>query len=176
MLLRDLEQHAAEVVGDERRDGRQQRAERVDEALGPHVVGEVARPQRAPHVLVEHLDRALGDLACSVVLTAREREELGEREAGLEQSQPARSTSASAAVYPATPSRCCGTSSPSRATASSSGAGTPTRSASSSRSSRSASPVLRAGDRGGERHVGGVELAVEQPADHREREALALEV
>ena len=35
---------------------------------------------------------------------------------------------------------------------------------------------LRAGHRGGERDVGGVELTGEQPADHRQREALALEV
>ncbi len=35
---------------------------------------------------------------------------------------------------------------------------------------------LRAGDRGGERSVGGVELAGEEAADHREREPLALEL
>ena len=35
---------------------------------------------------------------------------------------------------------------------------------------------LRAGDRGGERDVGGVELTGEEPADHRQREALPLEV
>jgi hypothetical protein len=35
---------------------------------------------------------------------------------------------------------------------------------------------LRAGHRGCERHVGGVELAGQEPADHREREALTLQL
>ena len=37
---------------------------------------------------VEHLDRVAGDRAGRVVVTAREREQVGEREAGLEQAQP----------------------------------------------------------------------------------------
>ena len=44
MLLRDLEQHAPEVVRDERGDGGQQRAERVDETLRLLVVGRARRP------------------------------------------------------------------------------------------------------------------------------------
>ena len=63
VLLRDLEQHAAEVVRDERGDGREQRAERVDEPLGLLVVGEVRVLERSAHVLVEHLDRVGGDRA-----------------------------------------------------------------------------------------------------------------
>ena len=42
VLLRDLEQHAAEVVRDQRGHGREQGAERVDEPLGLLVVGQVA--------------------------------------------------------------------------------------------------------------------------------------
>ena len=43
MLLRDLEQHAAEVVRDECGDGGEQRAERLDETLRLLVVGQVGR-------------------------------------------------------------------------------------------------------------------------------------
>ena len=88
VLLRDREQHAAEVVLDERGDRGQQRAERVDEPLGLLVVGEIRRAQRRAHVAVEQRDRLLGDVVRRVVVLAGEREQVGEREAGLEQRQP----------------------------------------------------------------------------------------
>ena len=88
MLLRDLEQHAPEVVRDERGDGGEQRAERVDEPLGLLGVGEIGLAERAADVLVEHLDRVVGDRAGRLVVAPGEREQVGEREAGLEQSQP----------------------------------------------------------------------------------------
>ena len=88
MLLCDLEQHAPKVVRDERGDGGQQRAERFDETLRLLGLVELRRLERATDVLVEHLDRVAGDRAGPLVVTASEREQVVEREAGLEQAQP----------------------------------------------------------------------------------------
>ena len=76
VLLRDREQHAAEVVLDERGDRGQQRAERLDESLGLLVVGEVRVAQRRAHVPVEQRDGLLGDVVRRVVVLAREREQI----------------------------------------------------------------------------------------------------
>ena len=87
VLLRDREQHAAEVVGDERGDRGEQHAERGDELLGLLVVGEIGRAQRLPHVLVEQRHRLLGDVSRRRGVFACEREELGQRQAAFEQRQ-----------------------------------------------------------------------------------------
>ena len=178
VLLRDLEQQLTEVVGDERGDGGQQRAERVDEALGLLVVGE-----RRCRATAAARARRTSRPRRSAIARVRRRGAASPARAGRGAgSRPRAAAGPSAArrrprrCSPRAPSRCWGTTRPSRAMASSSGAGMPTRAASSSRSSSVGVAVLRAGDRGGERLVGGVELAGEQAADDREREALALEV
>ena len=85
--MRDLEQHAPEVMRDERGDGREQCAERLDEPFGLLVVGEVGRAQRRAHVAIEQPDGRLRDVARRLVVFVREREQVGEREALLEQAQ-----------------------------------------------------------------------------------------
>ena len=167
VLLCDLEQHRTEVVRDERGDRRQQRAERVDEQVGLLGVGDVARLEGAPNVLVEHLDRIGGDPHVRVVVPPRRAQEIGEREPGLEEAQPGAEPSASASVYPDSPSRCWATISPSLTTTSSSGAGTPTRPARSSsdeeRRAVEVAALQRAGDRGRE----GASAASSSPATRR---------
>ena len=68
-------------------DRGEQRAERFDEPLGLLVVGEVGRAQRRAHVAVEQPDGRLRDLARRLVVLVREGEQIGEREALLEQPQ-----------------------------------------------------------------------------------------
>ena len=98
VLLRDREQHAPEVVLDERGDRGQQRAERVDEPLGLLVVGQVGRAQRCAHVAVEQRDRLLGDVVRRCVVLAGEREQIGEREARLRAATGPRARPAMSAV------------------------------------------------------------------------------
>jgi hypothetical protein len=88
VLLGDLEQHAPEVVRDERRDRRKEDSERLDETVGALVVGQVGGAERLADVRVEHRDRALGGPARGFVMPARQRQELGHRQTGLEETQP----------------------------------------------------------------------------------------
>ena len=66
VLLRDLEQHAAEVVRDERGDRGQQRAERVDEPLGLLVVGEVGESRSGSRTCSSN-----SATACSAIVVRR---------------------------------------------------------------------------------------------------------
>ena len=89
VLLRDLEQHAAEVVRDQRGDRGQQGAERVDQPRGLLVVGERRACWIGRRTCASNISTASrGDRARRVVVAARQREEVGEREARFEQSEP----------------------------------------------------------------------------------------
>ena len=118
---------------------------------------------RTADVLVEHLDRVAGDRARRVVVAARQREEVGEREAGFEQAQAGAQHVGVGRGVARTRRRAAGRRAALRATtASSSGAGTPTRVGELVEGEELGVAGLRAGDRGGERHVGGVELTGER--------------
>ena len=131
---------------------------------------------RVPHVRVEHLDRVGGDGAGRVVVPARQREEIGEREAGFEEPQPGAQhvgvglgvARRAVALLRDDQTLACDRVEQRRGHAD----------ARRELVEREQLGVagLRAGDRGGERHVGGVELAGDEAADHRQREALALEL
>ena len=111
-----------------------------------------------------------------VVVTASEREQIGEREAGLEQAQPGAQdvgvgrgvAGAAVALLRDDEALACDRVEQRR------------RDADAGRELVEGQQLgvarLRAGHRRRERDVGGVELTGEQPADHREREALALEL
>ena len=125
VLLRDLEQHAAEVVGDERGDGGQQRAERLDQPLGLLVVGRGRCVWIGRRTCSSNISTAsVGDRARRVVVTA------SRARAGRGAGSRLRAAAARRAARRRRP-RCsrsrrraaAATISPSRATASSSGAG-----------------------------------------------------
>ena len=176
MFLRDLEQHAPEVVRDERGDGGEQRAKRLDETLGLLAVGELGRLERTAHVLVEHLDRVAGDRSGRLVVATREREEVVEREAGLEEPQAGAQHVDVVDGVTGTPVAQLGNQEPFAHDGLDQRSGDAHPGRELVEVEQLGVALLRAGDRGGERRVGGVELTVEQPADHRERESLALEL
>ena len=177
VLLRDLEQHAAEVVatsvvtvGSNVRNASTRRSAFSSSSSS-------LRLDRAPDVLVEHLDRvgrrSRGSRSwCRRASASRSGAGSRPRAGAARRAARRRRRRCSRTR----PSRCCGTISPSRDDRVEQRRGHPTRPASSSRVEQLGVAGLRAGDRGRQRHVGGVELTVEQPADHRERESLALEV
>jgi len=175
VLLGHLEQDAAEVVRHEVGDRGQEGAERVDQLLGALGLVQTGMAQGLAHVLVEHLDRVARDRPSGLVVPTRERQQLREGEADLEEPE-------SRAEHLGVALRVAGAAIPLlgddqslAATASSTAAGTPTWRARSSRvrrGRRHAAPRRRR-RRGG---VGGVEPAVDDAADDREREPAPLQV
>ena len=113
---------------------------------------------------------------CRIVVAASEREQVVEREAGLEEAQPGAQHVDVVERVAGAPVTLLRNEQPFPDDRLDQRRGDPDPGGEVVEGEQLGVALLGARDRGGERHVGGVELAVEDAPDHRQREALPLQL